>query len=125
MDNPTKLKNLNMCGWSETTFEKLLDYIQPKKFIVNSTDYNDKFKTPVLTAGKTFLLGYTNEDFGIFDSHPVIIFDDITTATKFVNFQFKVLCAEVFYVMTHNSILNTLFFIYNLRIIKLSFTNQM
>jgi len=77
-------------SWTTATFEDLLDYIQPTEFIVESTDYNDNYKTPVLTAGKSFIKGYTNETKGIFNSLPVIIFDDFTTATQFVNFPFKV-----------------------------------
>ena len=70
---------------------EVLDYEQPTKYIVDSVDYDDKYKTPVLTAGKTFVLGYTNEKNGIFQEKlPVIIFDDFTTATKFVDFPFKV-----------------------------------
>ena len=42
------------------------DYEQPTKYLVNSTVYNDNYPTPVLTAGKTFILGYTNEDEGIY-----------------------------------------------------------
>jgi type I restriction enzyme S subunit len=86
MDMVNKLPN----GWSSKTFDELFDYIQPTKYIVESTDYDDKFKTPVLTAGKSFIIGYTNETSGIFNKTPVIIFDDFTTATKFVNFPFKV-----------------------------------
>jgi type I restriction enzyme S subunit len=45
----------------------------------------------VLTAGKTFILGYTNEEEGVFSKKlPVIIFDDFTTASKYVDFPFKV-----------------------------------
>jgi len=71
---------------------KVLKYEQPTKYIVKSVDYSDKYETPVLTAGKTFILGYTNEKEGIFpvDKLPVIIFDDFTTASKFVDFSFKV-----------------------------------
>lgn len=69
---------------------ELLPYEQPLAYIVESTDYNDSYKTPVLTAGKSFILGYTNETEGIFDKLPVIIFDDFTTATQYVNFKFKV-----------------------------------
>ena len=69
----------------------VLDYEQPTKYIVESENYDDSFKTPVLTAGKSFLLGYTNETEGIYsDNLPVIIFDDFTTATKYVEFPFKV-----------------------------------
>lgn len=79
-----------------TEFEKVrlgevLDYEQPTNYIVKSVEYNDNFRTPVLTAGKSFILGYTNEKDGIYDKElPVIIFDDFTTATKFVDFPFKV-----------------------------------
>lgn len=76
--------------WKKVELGKLLDYKQPTFYLVKSTDYNNEYKVPVLTAGKTFLLGYTNEDFGIFNKNlPVIIFDDFTTASKFVNFPFK------------------------------------
>lgn len=77
--------------WHKIELGAILDYTQPTKFLVKSTEYSEEYKTPVLTAGKTFILGYTNEDFGIYDTQkePVIIFDDFTTASKFVNFPFK------------------------------------
>ena len=78
--------------WPLVKLGEVLEYEQPTKYIVNSVDYDDSYKTPVLTAGKTFILGYTNEKDGIFPTNklPVIIFDDFTTAIKFVDFAFKV-----------------------------------
>lgn len=76
--------------WEVKTLGKLLDYEQPTKYIVKETEYNDNNDTPVLTAGKTLILGYTNEEIGIFRDLPVIIFDDFTTANKYVTFPFKV-----------------------------------
>ena len=76
--------------WKEYELGKLLPYEQPTAYIVESTDYSDAYNIPVLTAGKSFILGYTNETRGIFNQLPVIIFDDFTTATKYVNFKFKV-----------------------------------
>jgi len=76
--------------WEEEELGKLLDYEQPTKYIVNSTEYSNNYKTPVLTAGKTFILGYTDEKNNIFGDLPVIIFDDFTTASQFVTFPFKV-----------------------------------
>jgi len=70
-----------------------LTYEQPTKYIVKSTDYNDSFNTPVLTAGKSFLLGYTDETKGIKEAsknNPVIIFDDFTTSSHYVDFPFKI-----------------------------------
>ena len=76
--------------WTSYELGQLLPYEQPTPYIVESTEYNDNYKTPVLTAGKSFILGYTNETAGIFYQLPVIIFDDFTTATQYVNFPFKV-----------------------------------
>ena len=71
---------------------ELLAYEQPTKYLVSSKDYDESYPTPVLTAGKTFILGYTNETEGIYpasEGEPVIIFDDFTTAFKWVEFPFK------------------------------------
>lgn len=77
-------------NWEEKKLGDCLDYIQPTKYLVSSTEYDNSYSTPVLTAGKTFILGYTNETNGIFENNlPVIIFDDFTTATQFVDFPFK------------------------------------
>jgi len=77
-------------GWVVTNLETLLSYEQPTEYIVESTDYNDAYPTPVLTAGKSFVLGYTNETSGIYKRIPTIIFDDFTTESKYVDFEFKV-----------------------------------
>ena len=77
-------------GWKQTPLGDCLDYQQPTPYLVANTNYSPAFKTPVLTAGKTFILGYTDEQHGIFsEGLPVIIFDDFTTATQFVDFPFK------------------------------------
>lgn len=68
----------------------ILSYEQPTNYIVESTEYDGSYPTPVLTAGKSFILGYTNETKGVYDKLPVIIFDDFTTASQFVDFKFKV-----------------------------------
>jgi type I restriction enzyme S subunit len=72
---------------------EVIGYQQPTKFIVKSTDYDNSFETPVLTAGATFILGYTNEKEGVFPAtkkDSVIIFDDFTTSFHWVDFNFKV-----------------------------------
>ena len=77
-------------GWEVKKLGEVLQYEQPTKYIVKNTKYTSIGTYPVLTAGKSFLLGYTEEEFGVFEKFPVIIFDDFTTATKFVDFKFKV-----------------------------------
>ncbi|AQS50590.1 restriction endonuclease subunit M [Paenalcaligenes hominis] len=71
--------------------KEVTKYEQPTKYLVKSTKYNDDYETPVLTAGKTFILGYTDETEGINKAsiNPVIIFDDFTTANKWADFDFK------------------------------------
>ncbi len=82
-------------GWKEVELGDVLDYEQPTDYIVASEDYDDEYKTPVLTAGKSFILGYTDEKKGIYNKLPVIIFDDFTVASKYVTFPFKVKSSEM------------------------------
>ena len=77
-------------GWTACALEEIIDYEQPQAYIVQSTNYNAQYKIPVLTAGKSFIIGYTNESERVFTDVPVIIFDDFTTDSKFVDFPFKV-----------------------------------
>ena len=77
-------------GWSICRLEDIVDYEQPQAYIVGSTNYSEDYSIPVLTAGKSFIIGYTNEIDGICDNLPVIIFDDFTTDSRFVDFPFKV-----------------------------------
>lgn len=74
--------------WDRRRLGDLLAYEQPGRYLVSSTEYGD-VGTPVLTAGKTFVLGHTTERHGIYSAVPAIIFDDFTTASKFVTFPFK------------------------------------
>lgn len=92
----TKLNELiqQLCpdGVAYKKIRDLADYEQPSKYLVKNTDYSDDFTTPVLTAGQTFVLGYTDETDGIYPASkesPVIIFDDFTGAFKWVDFPFK------------------------------------
>ena len=98
--------------WIECTFDDLLDYVQPTKYIVRSTKYSDDYKTPVLTAGKSFIKGYTNETSGIFNDLPTIIFDDFTTATQFVDFTFKVKSSAMKILVPTSKLVN-MKFVYN------------
>ena len=75
------------------TLDSLVSYVQPGPYIVSSTEYDAHYSTPVLTAGQSFILGYTNEKEGIYNASsqkPVIIFDDFTTSFHWVDFDFKV-----------------------------------
>ncbi|MFK5221489.1 restriction endonuclease subunit S [Lactobacillus helveticus] len=92
-----KVPELRFAGfaddWEQRKLGEIFNYEQPTKYIVKSTEYDDNFNTPVLTAGKSFLLGYTDEISGIKNAtveNPVVIFDDFTTDSHYVDFPFKI-----------------------------------
>lgn len=106
-----------MDNWVEYSLGQLLSYEQPTAYIVMSTDYNDSYKTPVLTAGKSFILGYTNEEHGVYDALPVIIFDDFTTASQYVNFKFKVKSSAMKILTANADLVHPKFIFYRMQII--------
>ena len=80
-------------AWEQRKLGDLLQYEQPQKYIVVSSEYDDSFEIPVLTAGQSFVLGWTNEKTGIKKANPenpVIIFDDFVTSSHYVDFPFKI-----------------------------------
>ncbi len=101
------LIDLSPNGVEYKELSELLDYIQSTKYKVNSIEYSVDYKTPVLTAGKTFILGYTNELNNIFSAsknNPVIIFDDFTTDIKWVDFPFKVKSSAMKILLSKNNV---------------------
>lgn len=91
-------------GWSVCKLEQIVDYEQPTAYIVNSTVYDNSYSIPVLTAGKSFIIGYTNETTGIYSNLPCIIFDDFTTDSKLVDFPFKVKSSAMKILKVHKDI---------------------
>lgn len=92
------LHRYNLTSFPVVKIDSVIDYEQPGKYIVQSTRYDNAYPTPVLTAGQTFILGYTDDKSGIYAAskdNPVIIFDDFTGAFKWVDFPFKVKSSAV------------------------------
>ncbi len=84
-------KNINLNHSDYTEIGAVLDYEHPDLYIVRETEYStDKNKIPVLTANKSFILGYTYESFGVYNKGNCIIFDDFTMDVKYIDFPFKV-----------------------------------
>ena len=108
-------------GVEYVELSKLLNYEQPGKYTVSSTNYDDSYSTPVLTAGKTFILGYTDEVDGIYAASkkdPVIIFDDFTTAFKWVDFNFKIKSTAIKLLTSYNSNTSLKYIYYAMQCIK-------
>ena len=98
------------------TLGELLPYEQPGPYIVKSTDYDDSFRTPVITPGKSFILGYTAENDGIYSvgNSKVIVFDDFTTSSRLIDFNFKVKSSAMKILKTSNSDMFNIEYLYYL-----------
>ena len=92
--------------------DDVIHYEQPTRYIANSSKYIVDGGTPVLTANKAFLLGYTNETDGIYDKSDSIIFDDFTLDFKYVDFPFKVKSSAIKILTAKQSIVLRYFYEY-------------
>ncbi|UFS77014.1 restriction endonuclease subunit S [Tardiphaga sp. 37S4] len=104
--------------WKSKMLADMLIYERPDKYIVLSTDYEETGSTPVLTANKSFILGYTNERFGICDNLPAIIFDDFTTDSKYVEFPFKVKSSAIKILRARTADVNLKFVFERMRLLR-------
>ena len=105
-------------NWSFIRLKDVLEYEQPTPYIVESTDYKNDYSIPVLTAGKSFIIGYTNETSGIKTDLPVIIFDDFTTDSKYVDFPFKVKSSAIKILTANEKLINTKYAFYAMQCIE-------
>ncbi|WQU64890.1 restriction endonuclease subunit S [Helicobacter pylori] len=116
----TLLQTLAPKGVGFRKLGEVLEYDQPNKYCVTSKEFDKSYPTPVLTAGKTFILGYTNEKDNIYQaskSSPVIIFDDFTTATQWVDFPFKVKSSAMKILLPKNPTINIRFIFFYMQTI--------
>ena len=112
-----RVKGFEKSVWKEVKLGELLDYEQPTNYLVKNTDYSNEYKIPVLTAGKTFILGYTNEKEGICTNIPLILFDDFTTDSRYIDFPFKVKSSAVKLLKTKKNV-NLRFIFEAMKLIK-------
>ena len=103
---------------------ELLPYEQPTEYIVESTDYDNSYKTPVLTAGKSFIIEYTNETKGIYTKLPVIIFDDFTISSQYVDFPFKVKSTAMKILSVNSEIADLKYLFYKMQTIQFDSANH-
>jgi len=111
-------------GWKKIELKEILTYEQPTKYLSNNfNDLLNENKVPVLTANKSFVLGYTDENVGIYNKLPVIIFDDFTTASRLVDFSFKVKSSAIKFLQTKSNF-NIYFIFERLQLIKIDTTTH-
>ncbi|NHA80825.1 restriction endonuclease subunit S [Helicobacter pylori] len=123
----TLLQTLAPKGVGFRKLGEVLEYDQPNKYCVTSKEFDKSYPTPVLTAGKTFILGYTNEKDNIYQaskSSPVIIFDDFTTATQWVDFPFKVKSSAMKILLPKNPTINIRFIFFYMQTIPYNISGE-
>ncbi len=128
---PKRLKTLlHTLAPKGVEFRKLgevLEYDQPNQYCVTSKEFDKSYPTPVLTAGKTFILGYTNEKDNIYQASkntPVIIFDDFTTAIQWVDFPFKVKSSAMKILFSKNPTINIRFIFFYMQTIPYNISGE-
>lgn len=87
--------------WESMKFKNILNYERPDKYIVKSDNYSN-IGIPVLTANKSFILGYTQESSFYEKPLPIIIFDDFTLDCKLVKFPFKIKSSAIKILSSNN-----------------------
>ncbi|WRC43891.1 restriction endonuclease subunit S [Helicobacter pylori] len=123
----TLLQTLAPKGVGFRKLGEVLEYDQPNKYCVTSKEFDKSYPTPVLTAGKTFILGYTNEKDNIYQASknaPVIIFDDFTTATQWVDFPFKVKSSAMKILLPKNPTINIRFIFFYMQTIPYNISGE-
>ncbi|WRB63372.1 restriction endonuclease subunit S [Helicobacter pylori] len=123
----TLLQTLAPKGVEFRKLGEVLEYDQPNKYCVTSKEFDKSYPTPILTAGKTFILGYTNEKDNIYQaskSSPVIIFDDFTTATQWVDFPFKVKSSAMKILLPKNTTINIRFIFFYMQTIPYNISGE-
>ncbi|WP_076782528.1 restriction endonuclease subunit S [Balneola sp. EhC07] len=106
--------------WEVKTLEDVLNYEQPPKYIVKADIEDQEVGVPVLTANKSFILGYTTETFGVYTDTPVVVFDDFTTLSKYVDFNFKIKSSAIKLLKPKSSAVNLRFIYELIQILKFS-----
>lgn len=106
--------------WQMKKLGEMLAYEQPGPYLTKSTEFSDIGSTPVLTANKSFILGYTDEMDSIYTNVPVIIFDDFMTASKYVTFPFKVRSSALKILRARDNSLNLRFIFEKMQLLDIS-----
>ncbi len=123
----TLLQTLAPKGVEFRKLGEVLEYDQPNQYCVTSKEFDKSYPTPVLTAGKTFILGYTNEKDNIYQASknaPVIIFDDFTTATQWVDFPFKVKSSAMKILLPKDPAINIRFIFFYMQTIPYNISGE-
>lgn len=113
----TRLPGFN-AKWEKKRIRDLLVYERPDRYIIKNPHHTGREAIPVLTANKSFILGYTDENFGICYNLPAIIFDDFTTDIKYVNFPFKIKSSAIKLLRAKNDMINLAYVFYRMQMIQ-------
>lgn len=87
--------------WKVKKFEDIFDFERPDNYMLQGSP-DKSYGTPVLTANKAFILGYTNEN-NSYNKGNCVIFDDFTLDCKYVDFNFMINSSVIKILTTKNN----------------------
>ena len=83
---------IDKCGWKKEKFENIFKKFITQKHSIQSLDYLNKGKIPIIDQGQKFIVGFTNDETAINQcpANGVIVFGDHTRIFKFIKFDFAI-----------------------------------
>ena len=100
--------------WEQREFDKVFLSFPNKNYQLQSTEYYESGKFPIIDQGKKAIIGYSDNKSKVCNKYPSIIFGDHTTELKYVDFPFIVGADGVKTLSVKDG--DTLFQYYNLQV---------
>ncbi len=118
MSNNNKTPAIRFKGftdtWEQREFDKVFLSFPNKNYQLQSTEYYESGKFPIIDQGKKAIIGYSDNKSKVCNKYPSIIFGDHTTELKYVDFPFIIGADGVKTLSVKDG--DTLFQYYNLQV---------
>lgn len=101
-------------AWEQREFDKVFLSFPNKNYQLQSTEYYESGKFPIIDQGKKAIIGYSDNESKVCNKYPSIIFGDHTTELKYVDFPFIIGADGVKTLSVKDG--DTLFQYYNLQV---------
>ena len=101
-------------AWEQRKFDEVFTSFANKNYQVQSTEYHESGKYPIIDQGKKTIIGYCDNKDKVCNKYPSVIFGDHTTEIKYVDFPFVIGADGVKTLSVKDG--DTLFQYYNLQV---------
>ena len=101
--------------WETFEFEEIFERVPSKKYQINSNEYQEFGKYPVIDQGKKLIIAYSNNEEKLYKNSSIIVFGDHTRELKYIDFDF-IIGADGTQLIKTKDMFDNKFFYYNLLI---------